>query len=172
MDQDLTLETILAGLALYAPVGESRRGRVSSTTLDPDGPGLLKAVIDFGSTPEGPDTGPDLEIASRRFGGGETDQRLRAFCAERELMERRSRDPAGADSFALGGDAAWSAAAVALDGREHAFTVLSSDHAWVGAGLDGGGVMVRVFTRPPGPGPAALRRIRSAQELEPLRGRG
>ncbi|MFD0776399.1 hypothetical protein ACFQZ2_20895, partial [Streptomonospora algeriensis] len=160
MDRDLTLETILAGLALYAPVGEPRRGRISSTTLDPDGDGLLKAVVDFGSTPEGPDTGPDLEIASRRSSGaGDGQQELRAFCAERELMERRARDPAGARSFALGDDAAWSGRTVVLQGREQVFTVLTSAHAWVAAGVDPGGVMVRVFTPPPGPGPAQLRRI-------------
>ncbi|KIH99233.1 hypothetical protein LP52_08950 [Streptomonospora alba] len=173
MDRDLTLETILAGLALYAPVGEPRRGRISSTTLDPEGPGLLKAVVDFGSTPEGPDTGPDVEIASRRFSGaGDGGRELRAFCAERELMERRARDPASAQSFALGPDAAWSSGTVVLQGCARELTVLASTHAWVGGALDSGGVMVRVFTPAPGPGPAELRRIAAPEELEPLRGRG
>ncbi|GAA4902560.1 hypothetical protein [Streptomonospora salina] len=173
MDRDLTLETILEGLALYAPAAEPRRGRISSATLDPGGDGLLKAVVDFGSTPEGPDTGPDLEIASRRYSGAaDAGRELRAFCAERALMERRSRDPAGAEAFSLGADAEWSEGAVAVEGRALAMTVVTADHAWVGAALAPGGVLVRVFTPPPGPGPAELVRIRAPERLEPLRGRG
>nr|WP_255429789.1 hypothetical protein [Streptomonospora sp. PA3] len=159
---------------MYAPVGESRRGRISSAALEPGGTGLLKAVVDFGSTPEGPDTGPDVEIASRRSGAGaEGAQReLRAFCAERALMERRARDPEGAASFTLGEGASWSAGALVLDGAERPAAVLSTAHAWVAAAEGPGGVMVRVFTPPPGPGPAVLRRLLRAEELEPLRGRG
>ncbi|GAB3458403.1 hypothetical protein GCM10027570_42010 [Streptomonospora sediminis] len=173
--RDLTLEAILAAVPLYAPVGGTRRGRISSTATEPGTGGLLKAVVDFGSTPEGPDTGPDLEIATRRSGTAPAEgaeRELRGFCGERDLMERRSRDPGAAQSLALPADAVWSSRTLALDGRECACTVLSTSHSWVAAAHAGGGMLVRVFTPAPGPGPARLRRITDPGELHPLRGRG
>ncbi|QBI54401.1 hypothetical protein [Streptomonospora litoralis] len=174
MNPDASIEGILAELPLYAPARDRRRGRISSTTLEPGGGGLLKAVVDFGSTPEGPDTGPDIEIATRLRGPDPTaaERELRAFCGERDLMERRARDPAAAHSFALPADAAWSQQTIALDGRAHTFTVLATSATWVAAACVGEAVMVRVFTPAPGPGPDELRRIGDPGELEPLRGRG
>lgn len=175
MNPDSSLEGILAQLPLYAPADDTRPGRISSTALEPGGMGLLKAVVDFGSTPEGPDTGPDIEIATRRRGDGaaaDARRELRAFCGERELMERRARDPASAGSFALGADACWSQYRIGIDGDEHTFTVLATSRVWVGAACVGAWAMVRIFTPAPGPGPARLRRIRGPAELQPLRGRG
>ncbi|MDA0563270.1 hypothetical protein LG943_02835 [Streptomonospora sp. S1-112] len=174
MDEGAGLAHILAGVPLYAPVDEPRRGRVSSTTLEPGGGRLLKAVVDFGSTPEGADLGPDLEIATRLWERAEppAERDLRAFCAERDLMERRARDPLAAQSFTLGEDARWSEQTLAVEGRDHPCAVLTTDRSWVAAAVVEGGAMVRVFTPAPGPGPRALRRLTDPAELEPLRGRG
>ncbi|MFC4562940.1 hypothetical protein ACFO4E_13840 [Nocardiopsis mangrovi] len=175
MDTDTpALADVLAAVPLYAPVGEARRGRVSSTTVEPGGGPPVKVVVDFGSTPEGPDSGPDLEIATRLWerDGGPGERDVRAFCAERDLMERRMRDPLAARSFALPDDAVWSTRDIAVDGADVAFTVLRTSASWVAAGSLPGGVLVRVFTPPPGPGPEALRRITEAAELAPVRGRG
>nr|WP_246425241.1 hypothetical protein [Streptomonospora nanhaiensis] len=159
---------------MYAPADEPRRGRVSSTTLEPGGGRLLKAVVDFGSTPEGADLGPNLEVATRLWERAEPpgERDLRAFCAERDLMERRARDPLGARSFALPEDARWSRQVLVVDGRECPATVLTTAGSWVAAAETGRGVLVRVFTPAPGPGPRVLRRLTDPAELEPLRGRG
>ncbi|MFC4000003.1 hypothetical protein ACFOVU_29090 [Nocardiopsis sediminis] len=172
-------DDVVAAVPLFAPVGEDRRGRVSSTTVAPGGGPPVKVVVDFGSTPEGPDNGPDLEIATRVWEGGDGEdghgpgeRDIRAFCAERDLMERRMRDPLAAQSFALPADAAWSAHDIAVDGADVAFTVLRTSASWVAAGALPGGALVRVFTPAPGPGPDALRRITEAAELAPVHGRG
>jgi hypothetical protein len=168
------LAAVLAALPLYAPVGETRTGRISSTTVDPGGRLPFKAVVDFGSTPDGADRGPDIEIASRRWDRDPAPgaRELRAFCAERDLMERRARDPLSADAFGPAADAAWSTAEITVDGAVHPFTVLATGTSWVAAGRIGADLLVRVFTPAPGPGPRALRRVTAPAELAPMRGRG
>ncbi|MDA8371632.1 MAG: hypothetical protein M0026_17460 [Nocardiopsaceae bacterium] len=172
-DAGAAFAEVLADLPLYAPEGERRRGRISSTALAPGGDLPLKVVVDFGSTPHGPDHGPELEIATRRWDRGALDERdIRGFCGERDLMERRMRDPLSAQSFSLPEGAVWSRYPITVDGTRRTFTVLCTAHSWVAAAPLPGSLLVRVFTPAPGPGPAALRRITSIEDLEPVRGRG
>ncbi|WP_046472390.1 hypothetical protein [Allosalinactinospora lopnorensis] len=165
---------VLRAIPLYRPAEESRRGRISSTTVHPGEVLPAKVVVDFGSTPEGPDQGPDLEIATRSWEHlrepGERE--IRGFCGERDLMERRMRDPLSAHSFALPEDARWSTQTIDIDGAPHTFTVLATSRSWVAAALLPGPFLVRIYTPAPGPAPGALRRITSVGELEPVRGRG
>ncbi|ASU84108.1 hypothetical protein CDO52_16110 [Nocardiopsis gilva YIM 90087] len=175
MNDDATaFADILHALPLYAPVDERRRGRVSSTTVDPGATLPTKVVVDFGSTPEGPDSGPDLEIATRAWEAGTApgERELRGFCAERDLMERRMRDPLSAQAIGPPPDAAWSQARITLDADPYTFTVLTTAHTWVAATVLPGPFLLRIFTPAPGPHPTHLRRITSATQLEPLRGRG
>ncbi|WP_246062176.1 hypothetical protein [Haloactinospora alba] len=159
---------------LYLPVGERRQGRISSTTLDPGASTPSKVVVDVGSTPEGPDHGPDVEIATRLWqrdtAPGQRD--VRGLCGERDLMERRMRDPLSAQSFSLPEDAAWSEETMTLDDLPHSATVLTTRQSWVAVVVLAEGFLVRVFVPAPGPGPRELRRVAAAQELEPVRGRG
>lgn len=99
------------------------------------------------------------------------EREIRGFCGERDLMERRTRDPLSGQSLGLPADAAWSSQTIEVDGVPHTFTVLATSHSWVAAALVGG-FLVRVFTRAPGPESIALRRITSMSELEQVRGRG
>ncbi|WP_241485005.1 hypothetical protein [Nocardiopsis potens] len=87
-------------------------------------------------------------------------------------MELRARDPLGAGALSLGEGAVWSEGVVEVDGRELASVVVESGPCWVAAVDAGGGVLVRVYARAPGPGRVRLRRVADAGELEPLRGRG
>ncbi|MDA2812346.1 hypothetical protein O4J56_17020 [Nocardiopsis sp. RSe5-2] len=165
---------LVAAIALYVPEGEKRAGRVSSVTADPVAGTPLRAVVDFGSTPEGVDTGPDVEVATRLWGGPEAagERALRGLCAERALMERRMRDPQGGDALSLGEDARWSRAELSVDGRPVEAVVLATGMCWVAAAEAEPGVLVRVYTPAPGPGPTRLVRVRDAAKLEPMRGRG
>ncbi|WP_184074855.1 hypothetical protein [Nocardiopsis mwathae] len=168
------LADVLAAVPLYAPVGEQRRGRVSSTTVAPGAALPTKVVVDFGSTPEGPDRGPDLEIATRAWDTGTEpgERELRGFCAERALMELRMRDPLSGQATALPPGAAWSSAAITVDATPRTFTVLSAGALWVAATVLPGPFLLRIYTPVAGARPDRLRRLTSAAELEPLRGRG
>ncbi|MFW5418293.1 hypothetical protein J0910_16915 [Nocardiopsis sp. CNT-189] len=168
------LAGLVAAIPLYVPVGEVRRARVSSLSADPVSGVPTRAVVDFGSTPEGADAGPELEVATRLWPGAEGagGRVLRGLCAERALMELRARDPLGAGALSLGEGAVWSEGVVEVDGRELASVVVESGSCWVAAVDAGGGVLVRVYARAPGPGRVRLRRVADAGELEPLRGRG
>lgn len=163
---------VVAAVPLYAPVGESRRGRISSMSLVVGQELPDKVVVDFGSTPQGCDSGPDVEIATRRWEEAAGPAPVRAFCAERELMERRVRAGLGAAGAAAPENGAWSRVQMAVDQVPVEFTVLSTARSWVGAALVGGTFLVRVFTPAPGPVFEGLRRIVSAGELEAVRGRG
>ncbi|CAM3960428.1 hypothetical protein [Nocardiopsis rhodophaea] len=175
MNDDTTaIADILHALPIYAPADEQRRGRVSSTTVDPGATLPTKVVVDFGSTPHGPDRGPDLEIATRAWDPATApgEHELRGFCAERDLMERRMRDPLSAQAIALPPDAAWSQTRITLDAVPHTFTVLTTAHTWVAATVLPGPFLLRIFTPTPAGHPTHLRRVTSATQLEPIRGRG
>ncbi len=164
---------VLQQIPLFRPETEHRRGRVSSTTLAPQETVPSKVVVDFGSTPHGADLGPDVEIATRAWDRDDAPgaREIRGFCGERDLMERRARDPLSAQSLGLPGDAVWSSQDIEVDSVARTFTVLTTSQSWVAvAPLEG--FLVRVFTRAPGPHAIALRRITAMSELEQVRGRG
>lgn len=169
-----SVSDILTTVPLYLPVGEHRQGRISSTTLEPGANTPSKVVVDVGSTPEGPDYGPDVEIATRLWQQDTipSQRDVRGLCGERDLMERRMRDPLSAQSFSLPEDAAWSEDTIVLDGHSHSATVLTTGQSWVAVAVLAERVLVRVFVPAPGPGPRELRLVATAQELEPVRGRG
>ncbi|WP_460855238.1 hypothetical protein [Nocardiopsis coralliicola] len=172
VDPALGLEALVRGFPLFTVAGEGRRGRVSSVGSDPVSGEATRAVVDFGSTPEGADRGPEVEVATRLWGEAVPERVLRGLCAERALMERRMRDPLAGDALSLGGDAVWSSGELVVDGRVLVSVVLESGPARVVAADVGGGVLVRVFERvAEGPVPG-LRRVADAGELEPLVGRG
>ncbi|RNL86901.1 hypothetical protein [Halostreptopolyspora alba] len=172
-EDDAGFAHVLKEVPLFRPTREERRGRVSSTTLAPGDRLPTKVVIDFGSTPEGPDLGPDLEIATRAWDRAEEpgEREIRGFCGERDLMERRARDPLSAQSLSLPGDARWSSQTIEVDTVPRTFTVLRTSHSWVAVAALGAH-LVRIFARAPGPGAIALCRITSMDELERVRGRG
>ncbi|WP_017555934.1 hypothetical protein [Nocardiopsis baichengensis] len=171
-EQGEGLEGLVEAIPVYVPEGEERPGRVSSVTADPVAGTPLRAVVDFGSTPEGRDTGPDVEVATRVWDGPAEERALRGLCAERALMERRMRDPQGGAALSLGEDARWSQAELSVDGGAVRAVVLVTGMCWVAAAEAEEGVLVRVYTPAPGPGPLRLVRVRDASLLEPMRGRG
>ncbi|RCV48119.1 hypothetical protein [Marinitenerispora sediminis] len=165
---DSAAAALLAGIPLFAPAGEARRGRVGSTTVDPRTGAVEKAVVEFG-TGEGE---TDVEIMTRRWTGSApgADQ-VRGLCVERDFMQRRMRGDLGARPLPLPEGSAWSAREIEVDGAPRTFTVLHTPFSWVAVAAMPGPLLVRLFASAPRPDLVALRRISAPGELRPVIGR-
>ncbi|MEY9212849.1 hypothetical protein NI17_003675 [Thermobifida halotolerans] len=163
---------LVAAVPVLAPVGRAERGRVSAATVRPGHALPDKVVVDFGW--RAVDAHLDLEITvRRRESGTPPEQRwLRAFCAERDVMQRCTAGAADWAAPAPAADAAWSERSLTVDGTAHPFTVLRTAHSWVAAAVLDADWLVRLFAPAEPAGLTALRRVTDPADLEPLRGRG
>ncbi|GAA3739829.1 hypothetical protein HDA32_002723 [Spinactinospora alkalitolerans] len=162
----VALQDLLAAIPLYAPVDGPEQGRITATTTHPGEELPAKVVVDFAGE-------AGVEIATRRWdtGTGPDPRHVRGFCVERDFMQRRMNGALDARPLPLPEGSAWSQRHIALDGAAQAFTVLSTPDSWVAAAAVPGPFLIRLFATAPRPGLTALRRITSATELQPLRGR-
>ncbi|MFC7330975.1 hypothetical protein [Marinactinospora rubrisoli] len=165
---EAAVAALLAGVPLFAPVGEQRPGRVGSTTADPATGEVHKAIVEYG-TGEG---GTDVEIMTRRWDAGEAGpEQARALCVERDFMQRRMRGDLDARPLPLPEGSAWTTRRIDVDGTPRDFTVLATPFSWVAVAALPGGVLVRLFASAPRPHLAALRRITAPGDLRPIVGR-
>ncbi|GLU48228.1 hypothetical protein [Nocardiopsis ansamitocini] len=159
---------LIVAVPVFAPAGDTARGRVSATTTPPGATRPDRVVVDFGWHSDSAEL--DLEITTRAWPGPHPipSQRLRAFCAERAFMQRLTHQvPARPDPAP---DVQWSALDLDVDGRTTAFTVSCSADAWVAAAALHDGWLLRLFA-PAAPHALALRRITDPADLHPLLGR-
>ncbi|PSK93735.1 hypothetical protein CLV63_116142 [Murinocardiopsis flavida] len=170
-DAGTEVAALLDAVPLFAPEGTAERGRISATTTAPGAAAPDRVVVDFGWRSS--DARLDLEIATRRVigDGGDPARQLRLLCAERDFMEARARGRADWSDPPRHGAADYSSTPIAIDGRPHTFTVLSSPGAWTACAHVPGGFAVRLFAPAP-PAGLALRRITDTADLEPARGQG
>ncbi|TDQ46331.1 hypothetical protein [Actinorugispora endophytica] len=162
---------LVAAVPVFAPLGRGGRGRLSAATVRPGHTLPDKVVVDFGWRSS--EAVLDLEVATRRWDAGAAPdaRHLRAFCAERDFMQRRARGAADWSDPSPAAEAAWSGLDIALDGVPRPFTVLTTAHSWVAATALDGEWLVRLFAQAAPEGLAGLRRVVDETELEPVRGR-
>lgn len=163
--------TLVAAVPVLAPVGRTERGRVSSATVPPGRALPDKVVVDFGW--RSADAHLDLEITVRHWEADTPPQErwLRAFCTERDVMQRCTVGAADWTAPAPAPDAAWSDRWLTVDGTARPFTVLRTAHSWVAAAVLDTDWMVRLFAPAEPAELTALRRITDPDDLRPLLGR-
>ncbi|KUP97503.1 hypothetical protein [Thermobifida cellulosilytica] len=163
---------LVAAVPVLAPVGRTERGRVSSATVPPGRALPDKVVVDFGW--RSADAHLDLEITVRCWEAEAPPQErwLRAFCTERDIMQRCTVGAADWAAPAPAPDAAWSTRSLTVDGTARPFTVLTTGHSWVAAAVLDADWVVRLFAPAEPTGLTALRRVTDPDDLRPLLGRG
>lgn len=168
----MSAAALVASVPVFAPAGRSERGRVSAATVRPGHALPDKVVVDFGW--RSAQARLDLEIAVRRWeeDGGPDRGRLRAFCAERDFMQRCTQGVAGWAAPGPAADAVWSALSFDVDGVSRSFTVLTTAYSWVAATVVDGGWLLRLFAPAVPEGFTGVRRVVDAADLEPVRGQG
>lgn len=168
----VSVAALVSAVPLFAPVGWTERGRVSSATV-PSGSTLPdKVVVDFGW--RSVDAHLDVEITVRGWAADTPPEErwLRAFCVERDLMQRCTVGAADWAAPAPAPDAAWSQRTLTVDGTPRSFTVLQTAQSWVAAAVLDTDWVVRVFAPAEPAGLTALRRITDPADLRPLLGQG
>ncbi|MGI5122119.1 hypothetical protein ACQEU5_21670 [Marinactinospora thermotolerans] len=159
---------LLTAIPAYGPTREEAKGRITATTVRPGEDRPVKIVVEF----EGA-AGGHLEIATRRWEDGPSagEQSVRAFCVERDYMQRRMNGDPGALPLPLPEGSAWSRQEIQVDGTARVFTVLTTPFSWVAGTELPGPFLLRVFATAPRPDLVSLSRITTEARLEPMRGR-